>query len=79
MTGVGGSFRRGGTVTFELQPRTQGIPDDIRPDGFGPDHAVGKQTRGADRREGHADRQKAAVVAELRELQEQEQEQEQEI
>ena len=65
-TGVERSFRRSGTVTFELQPRTQGIPDDIQPDGFVPEHAATKQTRGADKRERFSVRQKAAAVTELR-------------
>ena len=73
-TGIRRSFRRHGTVTFELQPRTQGIPDDIRSDGFGPEHTATKQTRGADRQERYSARQKAAIAAELRELQDQDQE-----
>ena len=35
--GIGGTWRRGGTVTFELQPKLQGFRNDITLDNFGPE------------------------------------------
>ena len=63
-----------GTCTFELQERIQGdstldMPTDgIGSDEEGPAPAKSKKTRGADKMASYTNRKRAAVVAELREL-----------
>lgn len=58
-----------GSCSFELQPRTQGDgSSDLPDDGLLSDEDKGKKTRGAEKRTQYSNRKKAAVVAELREL-----------
>ena len=67
-------FHVPGTCTFELQARIQGDSTlDMPADGLGsgeerPVPAKSKKTRGADKRVPYTNRKRAAVVAELREL-----------
>ena len=67
-------FHVPGTCTFELQARIQGdstlgMPTDgLESDEEGPAPAKSKKTRGADQRVSYTNRKRAAVVAELREL-----------
>ena len=67
-------FHVPGTCTFGLQARIQGDSTlDMSTEGLGSDEdgpapAKSKKTRGADKRVSYANRKRAAMVAELREL-----------